>query len=103
MFELWHRLREGALSRTQFQEHMAPIREEVGVLLRQGRALPHDKTRRTCENILKLESALWTFVSVEGVEPTRTGQSDSCDGLCCGADAVLVRRVKPAAGSLSGC
>jgi len=70
IFELWHKLREEALSRTQFQEQMAPIREEVGVLLRQGRALAQDKTRRTCENILKLESALWTFVWVEGVEPT---------------------------------
>ena len=70
MFALWHRLREGTLSRTQFQGQMAPVREEVGVLLRQGRALSHDKTRRTCKNILKLESALWTFVFVEGVEPT---------------------------------
>ena len=70
MFELRHHLREGTLSRPQFQEQMAPIREEVGVLLRQGKALSHDKTRRTCENILKLESAQWTFVFVEGVEPT---------------------------------
>jgi transposase len=70
MFELWHKLRGGVLSRTQFQEHVAPIREEVGVLLRQCQELAHDKTRRTCENILKLESALWTFVWVEGVEPT---------------------------------
>jgi transposase len=70
MFELWHKLREGALSRPQFQEHMAPICEEVGVLLRQGQELAHDKTRRTCKKILKLEPALWTFVWVEGVEPT---------------------------------
>jgi transposase len=70
MFELWHHLQQGGLSRPQFQEQMAPIRKEVGALLRQGRALSHDKTRRTCENILKLESALWTFVFVEGVEPT---------------------------------
>jgi len=70
MFELWHKLREGALSRTQFQECMAPVREEVGALLRQGQELAHDKTRRTCKRILKLESALWTFVWVEGVEPT---------------------------------
>jgi transposase len=70
MFELWHHLRGGILSRTQFQEQMAPICEEVGILLRQGKVLSHDKTRRTCKNILKLESALWTFVSVEGVEPT---------------------------------
>ena len=26
--------------------------------------------QRTCQNLLKLEAALWTFVSVEGVEPT---------------------------------
>jgi transposase len=30
----------------------------------------HTKTGHTCENILKLEVALWTFVFVEGVEPT---------------------------------
>ena len=70
MFELWHQLREGALSRTEFQEQTGPIREKIGVLLRQGMALSHDKTRRTCQNILKWESALWTFVFVEGVEPT---------------------------------
>ena len=29
-----------------------------------------DQTRHTCVNILKLEMALWTFVRVEGVEPT---------------------------------
>jgi transposase len=70
VFALWHQLREGILSRTEFQEHMDPIREQVGTLLRDGTALSHDKTRRTCENILKWESALWTFVYVEGVEPT---------------------------------
>lgn len=70
MFKLWHHLQQGILSRSQFQEQMVPIRKEVGDLLRQGTALSQDKTRRTCENILKLELALWTFVSVEGVEPT---------------------------------
>lgn len=70
MFELWHRRRDGTLARTEFQEQMEPIREEVGALLRQGTTLTHDKTRRTCENILKWEPALWTFVFVEGVEPT---------------------------------
>lgn len=70
MFELWHKLGKGVLSRTQFQEHMAPVREEVGVLLRQGQELAHDKTHRTCKKILKVESAMWTFVWVEGVEPT---------------------------------
>jgi transposase len=70
MFAWWHQLREGTLSRTEFQERMNPIRGEVGALLRKGTALSHDQTRRTCENILKWESALWTFVFMAGVEPT---------------------------------
>lgn len=70
MFDLWHRARDGTLSRKDFQIAMQPIEARVGDLLREGAALTCDKTRRTCENILKLEVALWTFVRVEGVEPT---------------------------------
>jgi transposase len=70
MFGLWHRVRNGTLSRADFQTAMQPVQARVGDLLREGAALACDKTRRTCENILKLEVALWTFVRVEGVEPT---------------------------------
>jgi len=70
MFGLWHRVRDGTLSRADFQTAMQPVQARVGALLREGTALAGDKTRRTCKNILKLEVALWTFVHVEGVEPT---------------------------------
>ena len=70
MFGLWHRVRDGTLSRVNFPTAMLPIQTRLGDLLREGAALACDKTRRTCENILKLEMALWTFVRVEGVEPT---------------------------------
>jgi transposase len=70
MFGLWHRVRDGTLSQPDFQTAMQPIQARVGELLREGAALACDKTRRTCKNILKLEVALWTFVRVEGVEPT---------------------------------
>jgi transposase len=71
MFQLWHRVRDGTLSRPDFQTAMQPIQARVGELLREGANLAScDKTRRTCANILKLEVALWTFVRVEGVEPT---------------------------------
>jgi IS1 family transposase len=70
MFGLWHRVCEGTLSRADFQTAMQPIQVRVGDLVREGAASMCDKTRRTCENILKLEAALWTFVRVEGVEPT---------------------------------
>jgi transposase len=70
MLGLWHRVREGTLSRVNFQTAMQPIQTRLGDLLREGTALACDKTRRTCQNILKLEVALWTFVRIEGVEPT---------------------------------
>ena len=70
MFGLWHRVCDGTLSRPEFQSHMQPIQTRVGELLREGVTLTCDKTRRTCENLLDLEVALWTFVRVEGVEPT---------------------------------
>lgn len=83
MFGLWHRVREGTLSRTDFQTAMQPIQTGVGDLLREGAALAcdmpsgppplrggHGQTRHTCQNLLKLEVALWTFVRIEGVEPT---------------------------------
>lgn len=70
MFGLWYRVRAGTLSRADSQEAMAPIRAQVGALLREGASLEHAKTRHACQNILKLEAALWTFVTQEGVEPT---------------------------------
>jgi len=69
-FPLWYRVRDGTLSRPDFQRAMQPIRLEVGHLLRIGALLKSAKTRRTCANILKIEPALWTFVDHEGVEPT---------------------------------
>ncbi len=70
LFELWHKARDGTISREEFQQQMQPIQQQVGKLLRDGRNSPNNKTRRTCGNIILMESALWTFVKVEGVEPT---------------------------------
>jgi transposase len=70
MFTLWHRLCDASLDRTDFQIKMSPIQRRVSELLREGVQLPHDKTRRTCKNILKLEYALWAFVYIPGLEPT---------------------------------
>ena len=70
MFQWWYEVREGTMSRTTFQEQMQPVQQRVGELLRQGAACDHDKTAGTCRDILKREEALWTFVRLEGVEPT---------------------------------
>jgi transposase len=70
IFHLWHRVRDGTLGRGDFREKMQPLQTRVGELLREGTTLTCTKTRRTCTNILALEASLWTFVQVEGVEPT---------------------------------
>jgi transposase len=70
MFAWWHRIRDGTLTRATFQANMESVQQEVGALLRQGTTCAHDKTAGTCRDLLKREVALWTFVHVEGVEPT---------------------------------
>jgi transposase len=69
-FGFWHRFRDGILYRVDFQTVMKPIRLEVVDLLEIGTLVGHNQTRRTCQNILKVKQALWTFVDREGVEPT---------------------------------
>lgn len=69
-FHWWHRVRDGTLSRSEFQAQMQAVQVRVGELLRQGITSSHPKTAHTCQNLLEVEEALWTFVRVEGVEPT---------------------------------
>jgi transposase len=70
MFTWWHRVREGTLQRSTFRSYMTPLRREVERLLEAGRGSGIPKTAGTCRDILKRREALWTFVQVEGVEPT---------------------------------
>jgi transposase len=71
-------VRDGALSRTTFAELIQPIRAGLKALLEEGASYtigpkekaPLAKTVRTCQQLLQVEPALWTFVTVPGVEPT---------------------------------
>jgi transposase len=70
MFEWWSRVRDGTLTRSTFRVYMSPLRARVEALLEKGAASPHKKASAMCREILTLKRALWTFVRVEGVEPT---------------------------------
>ncbi len=70
MFAWWHKLKDGEISRVEFQEKMKTIRQEIVGLLKDGAACEHQKTAGSCAHILKFEPALWTFIEVEGIEPT---------------------------------
>jgi transposase len=69
-FSWWHRVRDGTLTRRTFQRKMRPLMREVGRLLREAAARLPKKEAGTCREMLKLEDAMWTFVYVDGVEPT---------------------------------
>jgi transposase len=82
MFTWWHRVREGTLKRSSFRSYMSPLRREVERLLEAGSRCGVPKTEGTCRGILKRREALWTFVQVEGVEPTNnTGERSIRPGV----------------------
>ena len=78
LFRLWRRVRDGTLSRTQFQSAVLLIQERVRSLLGLGadyqissqEKTPLASTVRTCRQLQKVEPAMWLFVTVEGLEPT---------------------------------
>jgi transposase len=49
---------------------MAPLALELLAVLQQGERSRDGKTARFCRRVLGIYPALWTFVVVEGVEPT---------------------------------
>jgi transposase len=78
LFEQWYRVRDGTLTRTEFMTVVAPIQQRIRTLLEEGAGYaiskgektPLAKTVRTCQQLLKVEAAMWTFVTIEGIEPT---------------------------------
>ena len=71
LFEVWHRFREGKSGRGDMQREMAGVQGALRVLLDEGRdRLPQEKARSFCREMRLLWEGLWTFVRVEGVEPT---------------------------------
>lgn len=70
IFRCWHRVRDGTLSRTTFGRKIAPLRLRVEGLLKQGVACHDAKVSGMCREILAVQHAMWTFVRLDGVEPT---------------------------------
>jgi transposase len=71
LFAAWHRFRAGEIDRATLQREMARIEAELRGLVERGRdELSWEKARGFCRDLLGVWPALWTFVTVEGVEPT---------------------------------
>jgi transposase len=70
LFTIWHRYREGQLPAEVFKALMGELRKLVELTLAEGARCDHPATAHTCQNLLDLKVALWTFVDTPGVEPT---------------------------------
>jgi transposase len=70
LFDWWHRVRDGTMARATLQSKVAMMRFSFREDLRRGVASGCVKTAGTCRELLASETHLWTFVRVEGVEPT---------------------------------
>jgi transposase len=70
LFDWWHRVRDGTMARDTLRSKVAMIRFSFREDLRRGVKCGCSRTAGTCRELLAGESHLWTFVRVEGVEPT---------------------------------
>ena len=87
LFAWWHWVRDGTWKRSTFQSYVRTLRASFKMELEWGRQSACPKTAATCRELLAREAALWTFVRVEGIEPTNNAAERSLRG------AVLWRKV----------
>lgn len=74
-FALWKRVRDGTLSDATFHRRMKPIRETIDGLLLRGYFNP--LTYGFCKELVEHKDNLWTFLDVEGIEPTNNAAERS--------------------------
>jgi transposase len=70
LFRHWTRCRDGTITRAGMLRLMQPIRKEIDSLLLRGVFSGNSKLVGMCEPLYKHRNWLWTFLDVEGVEPT---------------------------------
>jgi transposase len=81
LFKTWHAFEEHG-DRARLIREIAPIKVELrGLLERAGRKSKRTRFHRVfANNLLKIWPALWTFVTVPGVEPTNNAAERSLRG-----------------------
>lgn len=70
MFSSWHAFKDGKLSRAGLRGAITAVRPAMTRLLAEGARLDDGQVAGTCRDLLRQFKCLWTFVTVEGVEPT---------------------------------
>lgn len=77
LFRLWARYRDGTITRTGLKRRMHPIRQEVESLLLRGECSGNPRLSGMCQELYDHREWLWTFLDVDGVEPTNNASERS--------------------------
>jgi transposase len=70
LFHWWHKYRDGEMAWSTFLAYARPVRWGVRQALDRGASCAGQKTAATCRSLLENEEHLWTFLRVQGIEPT---------------------------------
>lgn len=70
MFQHWHRYKADEISWRTFRKSMRPVRNEIDSLLLRGQCSGNKRLIGMCTELHKHRQWLWTFIDVEGIEPT---------------------------------
>jgi transposase len=98
LFRYWHRVRDGTLDRETFRQRMKQVRRRILAALEEGRDVASDKVSGMCNEMLRYREALFTFVDVEGVEPTNNTAEQAVRfgvlwrKICFGSDSAVGSR-----------
>lgn len=102
LFALWHTFRAGRIDRVTLAACMHPLQATMRAILEQGQRR-YDQAQGLSEELLSLWPALWTFVRVDGVEPTNNAAEQAlrpavlwrkgCFGAQSAAGNIFVERI----------
>ncbi len=77
LFRQWGRCRDGTLCRAELKAILTPVREKVNALLLRGVFSGNARLTGMCRELHEHREWLWTFLEVEGVEPTNNAAERS--------------------------
>jgi transposase len=70
LFEEWRSFRDGHGDRDRLHRRLGPARKRLVKLLVSGAETGHERIVGFCNHLIQRGGALWTFIDVDGVEPT---------------------------------
>jgi transposase len=70
VFTQWYRVRDGTIRRATLRQYVDSQRPWFRAQLEAGLGCGCAKTAAVCQDVLRLEPALWTFTRRDGIEPT---------------------------------